>query len=93
MIFKESREEILHKMRNLPSDWWQSVNSADAFIQLFQRNVVGLLLAGMIDAKFQYSIYTGFLLWHEENLLWLTAGHIVEEIVSILSSNEKYNRY
>lgn len=86
MTLQESRDEILRKMRNLPSDWWQSANAADALRQWFQRNIVGLLLAGMVDGQFQFSVYTGFLLRHGEDLLWLTAGHIVEEIESVLAS-------
>jgi hypothetical protein len=87
MTLEESREDILRRMRNLPLDWWQSANAADALRQWFQQNIVGLLLAGISDAQFYYSVYTGFLLKHEEYLLWLAAGNIVEEIESVLSSN------
>jgi hypothetical protein len=86
MELEESREEILRKMQDLPADWWQTANAADALIKWFRRNIIGLLIAGLSDGEFQYSVYTGFLLLHEGKLLWLTAGHVVDEIESILYS-------
>lgn len=86
MELDESRDELLRKMQNLPADWWQTANSADALIRWFQRNIIGLLIAGLSEGQFQYSVYTGFLLRHRDHLLWLTAGHVVDEIESILSS-------
>jgi len=87
MALEESRDDILRMIRKLPSDWWQSVTSADALRDWFRRNIVGLLLAGFIDSQFQYSVYTGFLLRYKEHVLWLTAGHITEEIATALASN------
>jgi hypothetical protein len=40
----------------------------------------------MTGGTFQCSVYTGFLLRHGKHLLWLTAGHIVDELDLILSS-------
>lgn len=88
MNLDESRDEILRKVRNLPSNWWQSANAADALIRWFERNIIGLLLAGMVEGTFQCSVYTGFLLRHGKYLLWLTAGHIVDELDQILSSEK-----
>jgi hypothetical protein len=52
----------------------------------FRGHVVGLLVAGSAASQFQYSFYTGFLLAHMQQILWLTAGHVVEELQTILDS-------
>ena len=79
-------ENLLKKMRELPPDWWQSESTAVILLDLFRRHIVPLLLAGYVERKFQFTIYTGFLLQHNQNLVWLTAGHAIDELSSILSS-------
>ena len=82
-----SPEEARRRMLDLPSDWWQTAQATYSLLQWFKLHIVGLLLAGSVDHQFQYSFYTGFLLEHTNRLLWLSAGHVVEEIESALSSD------
>ena len=79
-------EEVRRKILDLPDDWWQTVSASQALMGWFKGHVVGLLVAGSTNSQFQYSFYTGFLLAHMQQVLWLTAGHVVEELQAILSS-------
>ena len=79
-------EKIEDKVRNLPSDWWQHASVVQGLIKYFKSHIVGLLLGGSINKTYQYYLYTGFILNHKENFLWLTAGHVIENITAVLSS-------
>lgn len=79
----ESPEEML---RNLPPDWWQRALAIEELLKWFKEFIVGLLVGGSVNGKFQYFLYTGFLLHYKGNLLWLTAGHVVDNLSQILSS-------
>jgi hypothetical protein len=74
------------KMLDLPSDWWQNATTSTILIQHFKRHLLPLLVAGFVDNQIQYNIYTGIYLKHGETIVWLTAGHVVEELKKILSS-------
>jgi hypothetical protein len=76
------------KMLELPDDWWQRASTVNVLIELFEHHILGLLIGGMTNSVFQYSLYTGFLLLHGDELLWITAGHVVEEIDQILESHD-----
>ena len=39
-----------------------------------------------IEGEAQHVLYTGFLLFYEENLMWATAGHVIDEIREIKSN-------
>ena len=82
--------EVVNKMASemgqLPPDWWQTVAASTALLQKFTSHVIPLLVAGIIDNSVQYSVYSGILLRHERTIVWLTAGHIVDELVQVLSS-------
>lgn len=79
-------QQMRRKMLELPPDWWQSVRATHALLEWFKLHIVGLLVAGSSPSGFQYSFYTGFLLSYAQKLLWLTAGHVVEELQLVLSS-------
>src|SRR5688572_26842920 len=73
-------------MPPLPVDWWQRKSSASLLLQGFRSHIVPLLLAGEVENKIQYNVYTGVFLQHHQTMLWITAGHVVDEIQRFLSS-------
>lgn len=82
----EDVNKTASEMGQLPPDWWQTVAAATAFLQDFANHEIPLLVTGIIDNSVQYSVYSGILLRHEKMIVWLTAGHIVDELVQVLSS-------
>ena len=51
-----------------------------------KKHLLPLLVAGSVDRQPQYNVYTRILLRHGETIVWLTAGHVVDELIQILSS-------
>jgi hypothetical protein len=86
MSVGEDINETASKMGQFPPDWWQTVAAATALLQKFTNHVIPLLVAGIIDNSINYSVYSGILLRYERTIVWLTAGHIVDELVKVLSS-------
>jgi hypothetical protein len=79
---KASEEQV----RNLPPDWWQHAAAVDALVKYFRSHIVGLLFGGSTHGKFQYFLFTGFLSEHNNELLWLTAGHVIDNITASFNS-------
>lgn len=86
MTQSDDLEEALNKMRKLPPDWWQSIHTVSVLCKLFKRHIIPLFVAGSVGNDFQYNVYTGILLNHNQITVWLSAGHVVDEIKQLLSS-------
>jgi len=83
---QDSPEEIRRKMLDLPQNWWRTTIAAGSLIQWFKGHVLPLLLAGVVNQNSQYCVYTGVLLNHAGRSVWLTAGHVVDELQLFLHS-------
>jgi hypothetical protein len=79
-------DEALRKIRELPRDWWQSMHSASVLLKSFKTHVIPLLVVGSVNNKIQYNVYSGIFLEHGSTMLWLTAGHVVDELQQLLTS-------
>jgi hypothetical protein len=86
MTPNENPDKFAAKMLELPPDWWQTATASSVLIQQFKKHLLPLLVAGSVDRQVQYNVYTGILLRHGETIVWLTAGHVVDELIRILSS-------
>ena len=70
-----------------PTDWWQRLVTIDYLIKnLLGRHIVGLRLSGSVGQGMQSKIYTGFILEYRQHHLWVTAGHVIDEIRQTLFS-------
>ena len=76
------------KLADLPDDWWQQLSACETLADWFGRHLVGLYFSIKSRGTKQQGAYTGFVLFYDENLLWITAGHVVEEIRQLLSNPE-----
>ncbi len=75
------------KLADLPNDWWQKLSTCNTLADWFGRHIVGLLFYVQAEgSKPEVRVYTGFVLYYEENLLWITAGHVVDIIRDLLSN-------
>ena len=74
---------------DLPEHWWQLESSCMILADWFSRHVLGLFLSvrDTFDGKVSDVIATGFILEHADNLLWITAGHVVDRINEIQASS------
>lgn len=76
------------KMSELPADWWKTARVSSILIDLFIKHTIPLYVSVKIDNQFQYNIYSGILLVHRGEVIWLTAGHVVDELQTILSGDQ-----
>ncbi|MFV2044608.1 MAG: hypothetical protein ACC700_15410 [Anaerolineales bacterium] len=83
-----AENEIDERAFAMPNDWWQTVRTSHILSSLFERHVLGLFVGGFQAGEYQHNFYTGFLLRHGNYLLWLTAGHVVDELNKILNSRD-----
>ncbi|MCI0399682.1 MAG: hypothetical protein L0332_10950 [Chloroflexi bacterium] len=74
------------RLSDLPDDWWRRLSTCQTLANWFGRYLVGLFFSVSLGGQPQYGVYTGFLLYHRQALLWITAGHVIDEIRGILSS-------
>lgn len=81
-------ETIDDQVRNLPPDWWQRASTVDVLLKWFKTHIVGLLFGGSSKGVFQYFLFTGFLLNRDGELLWLTAGHVIDNISTVLNAKD-----
>lgn len=80
-------EDITGLINHLPTDWWQKKSVGEILSGWFNRYLVGLYLSVETEGKVQHRLYTGFLLYHKENLMWATAGHVIDAIEKIRSDS------
>ena len=71
----------------LPPDWWQRRSAVSILLQRFSNHIVPLLVAGEVNNAIQHNVYSGLLLEHNQTLVWLTAGHVIDELKQLLSSS------
>lgn len=86
MSKNENEDELLAAIKNFPDDWWQNQGTSEAFSKLFKKLTLPLLLAGSVDGNIQYNVYSGFLLELDQNLVWISAGHVIEDIICNIRS-------
>jgi hypothetical protein len=80
-------QQEIRNITELPNNWWQMVRITNLFTKSFERSILGLLLAVWKGAEFEYSVYSGILLGYRGKLIWITAGHVIDEINQIMASS------
>jgi len=64
----------------IPDDAWKSVETTNALLDVFSRHVIGLYISCDIEGSVNGYVYSGILVKLDENLFFLTAGHVIERI-------------
>jgi len=75
-------------LADFPDNWWQQRVTCQTLGEWFGHHLVGLFFSVEIEGKKQQALYTGLVLLYENSLLWITAGHAIDEIRSILSDSK-----
>lgn len=71
------------------NDWWQQSSTCTDFSNILKGYILGLSISGEICGKFQYSVFSGFLIEFNNSLFWFTAGHVIDLINDILNNQHK----
>ena len=79
-------DDLHEQIRQLPDNWWQTAQSASALVERFKFHLLGLLIGGYGRSGWEHEVYSGFLLDRNDNLLWVTAGHVVDRVFAIQES-------
>jgi hypothetical protein len=70
----------------MPDDWWKTTNTCATLLDWFDTHILGLLIAGQTNGTPQQYVFSGFLLIRGERLLWISAGHVIDQINDALTS-------
>lgn len=81
-------KEYIKQMMALPDDWWQFIAISQKMSEWFSKHLLPLFILVRSGDEKQYGLYTGSLLYYRKLLLWITAGHIIEEIKTIRNSSK-----
>jgi len=73
-------------LKDLRNDWWTEAKSAIALSNHFQHHIVALFMAFVHDGKEEHRLFSGFLYSHFNVPMWITAGHVFENIRQIEKS-------
>lgn len=71
---------------DMGDDWWRDRRVCQKVSHWLGKHLLGLLLSVRIDGEHQHCVYTGFLLYHLDHLLWASAGHVIDKIHRVLSN-------
>lgn len=68
----------------LPDTWWQTPEAASNFANYYQRYSLGLFISANIGGSHRQAIFSGFSLIYQDQVLWMTAGHVIDELNYVL---------
>jgi hypothetical protein len=69
----------------LPDDWWNQSSVCQTFTHMFCRHVLPLLVSVRIDGEIRNYIYTGWLLEFQGAIIWVTVGHVINNIRQVMT--------
>ena len=83
----------LNSVHELPPDYWRHEDTCITLRDQLHRHVVGLHVRFQIEKKVRHEFFTGFLMYHDEAHLWVSAGHVIQKIRQMLADRriEKLN--
>ncbi len=73
-------------MNNQNDEWWKTQRTCSEFSHIFKGLLLGLHISGKITNQQQSVVYSGFLITYMGTPLWITAGHVIEEIEEIIQN-------
>ena len=76
------------ELMSMAEDWWQQVGICQVLSSYLMKYMLGFYISAEIEKQVQSAFYTGFLLDAEEQLVWVTAGHIIKVIEEVLSRED-----
>ncbi len=84
---EDSESRLMSQASHSPGDWWKDRAVCAILANLFQKHIVGLHVFSTQNGKRKDFIYTGFLLDFNGYHLWVTAGHVIGELETLLADD------
>lgn len=82
-------EETIRAMTHqLSDDWWKTAGTVRILLDWFRQHLIGLYVAVETNTGPNQGIYTGFPLMHRGYLLWITAGHVIDQLTDLFKRND-----
>jgi hypothetical protein len=72
----------------MDKEWWRKFRTCKDLSHWFINHLVGLLISYQFNNQIFERVHTGFLLFHRNVLLWVTAGHVIDNIRELTSNPE-----
>ena len=79
-------EDAKGRVGAFPLDWWKSQGVANILAKCFAEHLVTLEVAFTVEGEPAHDACTGFLMRLGPIDLWMTAGHVIDQIRDILAS-------
>jgi len=73
----------MKEILDLPSEWWMQPQTVYTLIEWFKRHVLALFVSAKEEGERRYFLFSGFIIKREENLVWVTAGHVIDRLNKI----------
>lgn len=67
----------------LPGEWWTDARVCVGFCDLVRKHILGLGIEYVTDSKLALANYTGIMLTHRDRDMWVTAGHVIDQICEL----------
>ena len=81
-------EHNLSQMMEIPDDWWRRSTTCEILLEQFSRHLLGLQVVASVNGEAKAEVFSGFLVYIQQQVLWFTAGHVVAYIKQLLSHPE-----
>jgi hypothetical protein len=64
-------------------NWWRKFDICRSLSTWFQKHLLALHVVVRFDGKTEHLVYSGFLLYHLDMLMWVTAGHVIQRMTAL----------
>jgi hypothetical protein len=81
-------EHNLSQMMKMPDDWWCRGTTCEVLLECFSRHLLGLEVVASVNGRTKAEVFSGFLVYIHQQVLWFTAGHVVAYIQRLISDPE-----
>jgi hypothetical protein len=80
-------DDSFEKLMALPTDWWQKAGVSAKLAEWFSNYFLALVIDFEYSGEIRHHIFSGFLVSLGELSLWFTAGHIIDDLKTVLSKS------
>jgi hypothetical protein len=77
--------DIIRKLMTLPSEWWRLSGVTLKLSEWFSQYIIGLVVSAEYSGRYFHYVLSGFLVSFDDLLLWVTAGHVIDDLKKELS--------
>ncbi len=78
-----TQQRVSQTLTSHPDDWWSQSGICRLFADKMSKSLVGLHVLYEKDGKNYDIVYSGVLVLHDKYCVWITAGHLIDELSMI----------